>query len=94
MARARYNGEILAESDAVEIVEGNVYFPPGAIRQEFFRDSDRTTVCSWKGTAHYRTVAVDGAEAPDAAWYYPAPKEKAAHIKDYVAFYPVVEVER
>jgi uncharacterized protein (DUF427 family) len=28
----------------------------------------------------------------NAAWYYPAPKEKAAEIKDHVAFYGVVTV--
>ena len=28
-----------------------------------------------------------GGEATDIAWYYPEPKEKAAEIKNFVAFY-------
>ncbi|PIQ78450.1 hypothetical protein COV82_00650 [Candidatus Peregrinibacteria bacterium CG11_big_fil_rev_8_21_14_0_20_46_8] len=28
----------------------------------------------------------------DAAWYYPQPKEAAAQIKDYVAFWKGIEV--
>ena len=51
-------------------------------------------MCGWKGTAHYWTVAVDDAEAANAAWYYPEPKDAAAHIKDHVAFYSVVEVQQ
>jgi len=35
---------------------------------------------------------VDGAVNPDAAWYYPAPKDAAAQIKDHVAFWRGVEV--
>jgi uncharacterized protein (DUF427 family) len=94
MARAMWQGQILATSDAVEIVEGNIYFPPGAIERRFFQESATTTVCGWKGTAHYFTVKVDGAENPDAAWYYPDPKPAAAQIKDYVAFWHGVTVER
>ena len=39
MARATWNGTLLAEApgEAVEIVEGNVYFPPDAIKGEFFQ---------------------------------------------------------
>ena len=57
-------------------------------------DSATTTECSWKGTAHYYTVAVDGAENKDAAWYYPDPKAAAANIKDHIAFWRGVTVER
>ena len=30
---------------------------------------------------------------PDAAWYYPDPTEKAANIKDHIAFWKGVTVE-
>jgi uncharacterized protein (DUF427 family) len=94
MARALWNGKVLAQSDKFEIVEGNVYFPPGAIDRQYFKPSPTTTECSWKGTAHYYTVAVEGAENKDAAWYYPAPKDAAANIKDHIAFWHGVSVER
>jgi uncharacterized protein (DUF427 family) len=94
MAKAIWHDKVLAESDRFEMVEGNVYFPPDALDQRFFKPSATTTLCPWKGTAHYYTVIVDGALNPDAAWYYPAPKPAAAKIKDHVAFWHGVTVER
>ena len=94
MARALWNGKVVAESDRFELVEGNIYFPPGAVDRRFLKDSATTTECPWKGTAHYYTLAVEGAENPDAAWYYPAPKDAAANIKDHIAFWRGVTVER
>jgi uncharacterized protein (DUF427 family) len=94
MPRALWNGKVIAESDTYEVVEGNVYFPPGAVRPEYLKDSPTHTVCGWKGTASYYTVAVDGNENRDAAWYYPDPKPAAANIRDHVAFWHGVTVER
>jgi len=93
MAKATWNGVVLAESSVFETVEGNIYFPAQAINREYFKDSERTSFCPWKGTASYWTVVVDGDENEDAAWYYADPKEAAANIKDHVAFWRGVEVE-
>lgn len=92
MPKAIWNGKVLAESNDTVMVEGNHYFPPEAINQDFFKDSETNTVCPWKGTASYYTVAVGGEENPDAAWYYPHPSDAAAKIKDYVAFWRGVQV--
>jgi uncharacterized protein (DUF427 family) len=92
MPVARWNGEIIAESDHTEIVEGNHYFPPESVREEYLRPSEHTTFCGWKGDAAYYTLRVKGEENENAAWYYPQPYDAAAQIKDYVAFYPSVEV--
>ncbi|MEV6072318.1 DUF427 domain-containing protein [Nocardia sp. NPDC052001] len=87
-ATATVNGVIIAETDDYETVEGNIYFPPAAIKQEYFTPTDTHTVCPWKGTASYYTVDVgDGNPLSDAAWYYPETKDAAANIKGYVAFY-------
>jgi uncharacterized protein (DUF427 family) len=94
MPRAIFNGTVIAESDAFELVEGNVYFPPGALKRDHFAPTDHTTICGWKGTANYYSVKVGGETAENAAWTYHDPKPKAANIKDYVAFYPIVTVER
>ncbi len=94
MAKAIWRDKVLAESDRFELVEGNVYFPPDALNRSYVKPSATTTVCPWKGTAHYLTVVVDGQENADAAWYYPAPKSAAAAIKDHVAFWHGVKVER
>lgn len=93
MARAIWKGVVVAESDRFETVDGNIYFPPDAIKSEYFVDSETTSVCSWKGTAHYYDVVVDGDKNADAAWFYPAPKEAANTITGHVAFWRGVTVE-
>jgi uncharacterized protein (DUF427 family) len=94
MARAIWNGAVLAESDQFEVVEGNIYFPPDTVNREYFADSGTHTTCPWKGLASYYTVVVDGKENKDAAWFYPQPKDAAKQIKDHVAFWKGVTVER
>ena len=94
MARALFNGTVIAESNTFEEVEGNVYFPPDSVKREYLATSETTSVCPWKGTASYYNVAVGGETAADAAWYYPTPKDAAANIKDHVAFWSSVEVEK
>jgi len=82
-----WEGALLAKSDETVLVEGNHYFPPDAVKQEFFTESALHTTCPWKGVASYYNIEVNGKQLKDAAWYYPQPKEKANHIKDHVAFY-------
>ena len=86
MPEAKWNGEIIAASDACVVVEGNQYFPPEAVIKTSLRPSDTTTSCPWKGTAHYYDVVVGGRVNKDAAWYYPEPKPAARDIKDRIAF--------
>lgn len=94
MATAEWNGEILAESENYEVVEGNIYFPPQAIKTKFFKKSDNQTTCFWKGVASYYNIEVDGKANANAAWYYPDPSKKAANLKDHVAFWKGVKVTR
>ena len=90
--QAIWNGCVIAVSDQTEIVEGNHYFPPESVKQEYFRESTETTVCGWKGTANYYDVVVDGDTNPGAAWYYADPKPEANNIKGFVAFWKGVQV--
>ena len=60
MAKAIWNGKVVAESDRIEVVEGNIYFPPEALKREYFADSNHTSICPWKGTAGYFSLTVDG----------------------------------
>jgi uncharacterized protein (DUF427 family) len=95
MPLAKWNETVLAEApaDAVEMVEGNVYFPPGAVRHAYMTPSETTTVCPWKGTASYYHVTVDGKMNRDAAWYYPDPEPAAENIRGRVGFWRGVLVE-
>ncbi len=90
--RATWNDAVLAESNDTVVVEGNHYFPADSLRREYFRDSNHHSVCPWKGTASYYDLVVGDAVNPQAAWYYPQPKDAAAQIKGRVAFWHGVEV--
>jgi uncharacterized protein (DUF427 family) len=92
--KATWKGATLAQSDETVVVEGNHYFPPESIHEEYFRDSETHTTCPWRGEASYRTIEVAGQSDPDATWYYPSPKDAAAQIKDHLAFWKGVQVKR
>jgi len=91
--KATWEGAVLAESDRCVVVEGNQYFPPEAVRREVLEPSDHTSVCSWKGTARYYDVVVNGKRNPNAAWYYPEPSPAARQIAGRIAFWKGVRVE-
>jgi len=91
--KAIWNDQVIAESEDTVVVEGNHYFPPSAIKQEFFKESETHSVCPWKGTASYYTLDVNGEQNSDAAWFYPETSELAKNIKGYVAFWKGVKVE-
>ncbi len=90
--KASWNGQVIAQSDDIVTVEGNAYFPSTSLDQSVVRPSSHTSVCPWKGTAHYYSLEVDGKANKDAVWYYPEPKSAAAEIHDRVAFWKGVQV--
>lgn len=92
MVKAEWNGEVIAESDATIVIEGNHYFPRESVRAETLLPSGTTSTCPWKGLASYHSLVVGGATNVDAAWYYPNPKPAAAEIRDHVAFWKGVVV--
>jgi uncharacterized protein (DUF427 family) len=93
MTKATWNGVTLAESDRTVIVENNHYFPADSIDRQYFIDSNTHTNCPWKGTCSYYSLQVGDRVNPDAAWYYPTPKEAANNIAGYIAFWKGVKVE-
>lgn len=92
MVKAVWKDTVIAESDDVEVVEGNVYFPPSSVHREYLKDSHYHTTCPWKGFASYYDVVVKGEVNKDAAWYYADPKSEAQKIKGHVAFWKGVEI--
>ncbi|HVI10591.1 MAG TPA: DUF427 domain-containing protein [Candidatus Binatia bacterium] len=93
MAKATWEGAVLAQSNKTIEVEGNQYFPPDALDKKYFQPSNAHSVCPWKGNASYYDLEVNGKRNPGAAWYYPEPKSAAKQIKGYVAFWKGVKVE-
>jgi uncharacterized protein (DUF427 family) len=92
MARAVWNGRVLAESEGIMEVEGTVYFPESSLKREYFRTSSTTSTDPATGQKRYLTVVIDGQDNQDAAWYYPDPKPVARKLRGYVAFWRGVEV--
>ena len=92
MAKAVWNGKVLAESEQTKRVEGNHYFPPDSVNWKYFENSASSTYCAWKGKASYYNIKVGSEMNKDAAWYYPDPSHSASPIKDYIAFWRGVKV--
>lgn len=91
--KAVWHDTVLAESDNTIVVEGNHYFPPNSIKEQYFEKSDYTSFCGWKGMANYYSVKVDGKTNENCAWYYAEPNDAAKKIKGHVAFWNGVTVE-
>lgn len=84
----------VAEAQATQRVDGYEYFPPESINWDLLEETDRTSVCYWKGVATYYDVVVEGERFPAAAWTYKTPSEAAEPLKGHVAFWRGVKVQR
>ncbi|MCR9175043.1 MAG: DUF427 domain-containing protein [Alphaproteobacteria bacterium] len=93
MARAIFNGVVLAESDETISIEGVEYFPPDTVKHEHLEATRTRTACPWRGVATYYTVRVGDREDRDAAFAYTRTKRKARRMEGYVAFWKSVDVE-
>ena len=91
--RAVWHGVVIAESEDTVLVGRKHYFPPEDVSHEYLEASTEQSDCYWKGTAAYYDVVVNGERRAGAAWHYPQPLEKAANLKDRIAFWRGVKVE-
>ena len=91
--KAIWNDIVIADSDRTIEIEGNHYFPPNTVDNQYLEESRTHSTCPWKGEASYYHVQVNGKVNLDAAWYYPDPKEAASEIRGYVAFWKGVEIK-
>src|SRR5258708_36984386 len=87
MARATWNGVVLAETSRPVRLEGNVYFPPEDVRHEHLARTRAWSLCPWKGLARYYTVHAGGQVNQNAAWSYPPPSPPARKIKNHGPFW-------
>ena len=85
-ARAYLGEHQIAKTDEAIYLEGNYYFPRGALSAGLLAESERTYVCPWKGEANYFDLYVDDHQVFDAAWTYRTPSEAAADIAEMIAF--------
>ena len=95
MAKAVFDGVVIAESDDVRVVEGMTYFPVSSVNKDALAESDTTSRCFWKGKASYWHVVGEDDMAADAAFSYKQPWPLARRlVTDRVAFWRGVEIER
>ncbi|KAF2486395.1 hypothetical protein BDY17DRAFT_321194 [Neohortaea acidophila] len=87
-ATASINGTNIADANSYEFVEGTIYFPLSSLKdaESLLVPSNKQYTCPWKGESQYYDLQVGGQTYKDAAWAYPTPLAKAAHIKDHIAF--------
>ena len=88
----RVAGAVLGETaNALELSEGDyapvVYFPRTDLAMAMFDQSDKTSVCPWKGTATYFSIDTGDGVLQDAAWSYEKPIEAVGEIAGHIAFY-------
>jgi uncharacterized protein (DUF427 family) len=60
LAKATWEGVMIAQSDDCTVVDGYFYLPRSSVRMEYLQASDHTSVCGWKGVANYYDVVVNG----------------------------------
>lgn len=92
MTKAIWNGTVVAESDDTVVVDGEHYFPEGALKREYLLASNHRSNDSGKGQARYFSLLVDGDLKADAAWTYPEPLEGAESLRGRVAFGKGIQV--
>lgn len=97
--KAIWKDHIIAEAPKEELIyiEGNWYFPPDKVKQEYLQKSLTPYTCPWKGVCQYFNVGEGDDWSPDNAWSYPEPKPSAIQtvkkdFSDYVAFWRDVRV--
>ncbi len=97
--KAIWNDQVIAEApkDDLIYIEGNWYFPPASVKQEFLEKSPSPYTCPWKGVCQYFNVGEGDNKSADNAWSYPAPMQSGIDrvhkdFTDYVAFWRDVQI--
>ncbi len=94
MARAVFDGVVIAISEDVRVVEGMTYFPRSSVTTDALLESTTSSRCFWKGKARYWHVVGPTETANDAAFAYERPWPLARRlVNDRVAFWRGVEIE-
>lgn len=90
---------IIAEAPKEDLIsiEGNWYFPPASVNDNFLVASATPYTCPWKGDCQYFSVKDGEQLLQDRAWSYPtilpgAIDRVGKDFSNYVAFWKEVKV--
>ena len=91
-ARVWHGDLLLAESDSCLVLQetkhvDRLYFPMDDVRFELFTESDKHTICPFKGEASYWSLTATDPPEDMVVWTYREPFDEVAGIKGHVAFY-------
>jgi len=90
--RVMFAGCTIADSRAALALDEDgyptiYYFPRGDVDFTTLRPTDHHSVCPYKGTASYFSIAAGGRVCDNAAWCYATPIAGVAAIAGHLAFY-------
>jgi len=91
--RATLNGQVIAESDDIEIGAGYQYFPASATRLDLLQKAPKTEADhACPHSVQFYHVVVDGVRYERAAWSYEAPRPSLQHVGGRFGFWNEVAV--
>ncbi len=64
------------------------YLPLADVNRDVLEPVAGSTVCEFKGVAHYADIVVEGQRLPRVAWWYPEPRVGFEELADHIAIYP------
>ncbi len=95
MARAVFDGVVIAESDDVRNVEGMTCFSVDSVDMDKLVESPTASRCFWKGKASYWHVEGRSDVVPNAAFAYEHPWPLARRlVEGRIAFWQGVRIVR
>ncbi len=97
--KAIWNNTVIAEATKEDLIfiEGNWYFPPDSVNQDYLSKSPTPYTCPWKGVCQYFDISKGDTVSKDNAWSYPEPLPSAIErmhkdFSGYVTFGQDVQV--
>ena len=92
MAKAIWNGKIIAESDQVVKIFNSFFFPINSVNKNYLKASKKKTTTFWEGIISHYSIIIDNKENPDAAIIFDYSGEMIRFVKDKIAFSKNVKI--
>ena len=88
-----FNNILIADThNAYRVLETShppvYYIPQTDIRMTYLNQTNRQTICEFKGTASYWSITAGEQAQINDAWSYANPIKGFEVLRDYIAFYP------